>query len=273
MLRALLSYQGDSIELPAGQTVVGRGVGCRIRFNDASVSREHVKFSLSNEGVDIEDLGSSNGTLVNGDPIDPIGGTRRLRHGDIIRIGRRVLRVALERGTEGNAVSAAETNRHEVLSAVTKQQVPEINCPECRSWIPADVDQCPTCGRLMAKGRPHSRTYLIKPEDLEKERRMGRRYSTSTPIFYTSDNLAIDAQAQDLSLSGVFVATDLLDDIGSDCNITLLPDGGAPVHVAAVVRRVVEGEGDASSGMGVEFKALSASAEKWLLGYLQKIAG
>lgn len=272
MLRALLSYQGDSIELPPGETVIGRGVSCRIRFNDPSVSREHVRFALSNEGLDIEDLGSSNGTLVNGDPIE---GPRRLRHGDIVRIGRRVLRVALERGAEGNAVTSAETNRHEALTAVTEKQkqVPEINCPSCRAWLPADLDQCPSCGRLMATGRPHSRTFVITPEDLEKERRMGRRYSTSTPIFYTSDNLAIDAQAQDLSLSGVFVATDLLDDIDSDCNITLLPDGGAPVHVSGVVRRVVEGEGDSASGMGVEFKALSASAEKWLLGYLQKIAG
>lgn len=270
MLRALLNYQGDSIELPPGETVVGRGVACRIRFNDPSVSREHVRFSLAPEGLEIEDLGSSNGTLVNGDPID---GRQRLRHGDIVRIGRRVLRVALERGAEGNAVSSAETNRHEVLSAVIEQQIPDINCPQCRAWIPADLDQCPSCGNLLARGRPHSRTYVIKPGELDKERRMGRRYATVTPIFYTSANLAIDAQAQDLSLSGVFVSTDLLDDVGSECNITLLPDGGAPVHVAGVVRRVVAGDGAEASGMGVEFKAISESAEKWLLGYLQRIAG
>ncbi len=270
MLRALLSYQGDSIQLAQGESIVGRGVSCRIRFNDPSVSREHVRFELEPDHLLIEDLGSSNGTLVNGDPIE---GVRRLKHGDIIRIGRRVLEVALERESQVGVGTAVETTRHASLSAPTDKQVAEINCPHCRAWIPADADRCPSCGDRLAKGRPHSRTYLIKPEDLERERRMGRRYSTSTPIFYTSESLAIDAQAQDLSLSGVFVSTDLLDDVGSECNITLLPDGGPPVHVSGVVRRVVEGENTDSSGMGVEFKAISAAAEKWLIGHLQKVAG
>lgn len=272
MVRALLSYQGDSIELPPGHSVVGRGIGCRIRFNDPSVSREHLRFELDGEHLRVEDLGSSNGTMVNGKRITE---ARSLSHGDIVRVGRRVLTVVLEREANQTDSSAAETSRHAVLpeEADAGRQVAEINCPRCRAWISADADRCPSCGNSMAPGRPTSRTRLIKPEDVKKERRMGRRYETATPIFYTSESLAIDAQAHDLSLSGVFVATDLLDDIGSECSITLLPDGGAPVHVSGIVRRVVEGEGTAVSGMGVEFRSITPNAEKWLIAHLQKIAG
>jgi pSer/pThr/pTyr-binding forkhead associated (FHA) protein len=270
MIRALLSYQGDLIELPRGDTVVGRGVACRIRFNDPSVSREHLKFHVEGDTLTVEDLGSSNGTLVNG---DPISSQRRLRHGDVIRIGRRVVQVSLERGSATDESAAAETSRHHTVTLTTEAQRAELTCPSCRAWIPAEADQCPGCGHLMAPGRPHARTRILKPGELHKERRLGRRYATSTPIFYTSEALAIDAQAHDLSLSGVFVATDLFDDIGSPCTITLLPDGGAPVHVSGIVRRVVEGDGEHQSGMGVEFRALSPDAERWLIGHLQKVAG
>jgi pSer/pThr/pTyr-binding forkhead associated (FHA) protein len=267
MIRALLHYQGDSIELPTGETVVGRGVGCRIRFNDPSVSREHLRFRLQDGKLTIEDLGSSNGTLLNG---KKISGTQAVKTGDVIRLGRRLVEVGLERGAGGD--EAGDTTRHDVVPAPVGMQVPEINCPSCRAWIPADLSQCSSCGKELARDRPHSPTRMIDIKEIEKERRLGQRYATKTPIFYSSDNLAIDAQAHDLSLSGVFVATDLLDDIGSDCNITLLPDGGAPVLVAGVVRRVVTGEPGQPSGMGVEFKVLTASAEKWLITHLQRVA-
>jgi pSer/pThr/pTyr-binding forkhead associated (FHA) protein len=269
MSRALLTYQGDSIELAEGDTIVGRGVGCAIRFNDPSVSREHLRLRLAGTRLTVEDLGSSNGTLVNGEAIQ---GEQRLAHGDVVRIGRRVVRVDLE-AEAGDVTAAADTSRHGILTVATERQVAEVSCAGCRAWIPADADQCPVCGSLQARNRPHSRTRTIDPQELGRERRMGRRYETSTPIFYASESLAIDAAASDLSLSGVFVATDLLDDIGSDCSITLLPDGRAPVHVSGVVRRVVEATGDQPAGMGVEFKALSPAAEKWLIGYLQRVAG
>lgn len=267
MTRALLHYQGDAIELPTGETIVGRGVGCRIRFNDPSVSREHLRFRLEDGKLTVEDLGSSNGTLVNG---QKISGRRPVRNGDVIRLGRRLVEVGLEQGS--GVEEAGDTTRHDVIQAPVGMQVPEINCPHCRAWIPADLSTCSSCGQELARDRPHSRTRMIDIKELEKERRLGQRYATSTPIFYSSDNLAIDAQAHDLSLSGVFVATDLLDDIGSDCNITLLPDGGAPVLVAGIVRRVVTGDPEQPSGMGVEFKVLSASAERWLITYLQRVA-
>jgi len=50
----------------AGATVVGRAPECQLRLEDASLSRKHAKLIPTNEGVVLEDLGSTNGSFHNG---------------------------------------------------------------------------------------------------------------------------------------------------------------------------------------------------------------
>ncbi|HVA49532.1 MAG TPA: protein kinase [Pirellulales bacterium] len=63
--------------------VVGRGRDCHIRVRDVQVSRRHCQFAWRNGGWQIEDLGSQNGTYVNGLSAT----TCELNSGDQIRIG------------------------------------------------------------------------------------------------------------------------------------------------------------------------------------------
>ncbi len=49
-----------------GPTLVGRAPDCQLRLEDASLSRKHAKLIPTNEGVVIEDLGSTNGSFHNG---------------------------------------------------------------------------------------------------------------------------------------------------------------------------------------------------------------
>ncbi len=74
---------GKMFKLDEGETVIGRSHRADIRLDDDSISRMHVKLNLNGAEVGIEDLGSSNGTLVNGDRIANHG----LRDGDKIRLG------------------------------------------------------------------------------------------------------------------------------------------------------------------------------------------
>jgi len=60
---------------------------------DQEISRQHCQLLLEDGAVKIMDLGSKNGTLVNGVPIT---GKYRVQHDDIIRIGRTELRLSLE---------------------------------------------------------------------------------------------------------------------------------------------------------------------------------
>ena len=49
-----------------GPTLVGRSAECQLRVEDSSLSRKHAKLIPTNEGVVIEDQGSTNGSFLNG---------------------------------------------------------------------------------------------------------------------------------------------------------------------------------------------------------------
>ena len=75
----------------AGDVVIGR-LGADITFDDPLVSRRHATVRPLRDGLEIEDLGSVNGTRVNGAQVE---GTQRLANGDVVAIGRVVLEVRL----------------------------------------------------------------------------------------------------------------------------------------------------------------------------------
>lgn len=65
------------------EIMIGREDGCQIVIPSRQVSRYHARISLSEEGTLLEDLGSKNGTHVNGDVvIDPV----MLQDGDVIQV-------------------------------------------------------------------------------------------------------------------------------------------------------------------------------------------
>lgn len=80
-----------TIPLPPGKEyLVGRGPTVHVRLNDEGVSREHAKLVVGDGGVQIEDLGGVNGTLVAGAKLPPRTLTR-LRPGDPIAVGSTIL--------------------------------------------------------------------------------------------------------------------------------------------------------------------------------------
>jgi adenylate cyclase len=64
----LVSPSGDqTFELPQGRSlVVGRGVTSDIAIYDPTISRRHAELTVAADGVRVKDLGSSNGTCING---------------------------------------------------------------------------------------------------------------------------------------------------------------------------------------------------------------
>jgi pSer/pThr/pTyr-binding forkhead associated (FHA) protein len=63
--------------------VVGRTQGCAVWLSDPSVSRRHLELVVASEGILLRDLGSGNGTRVNGQPLTE----GPLKHLDVIQIG------------------------------------------------------------------------------------------------------------------------------------------------------------------------------------------
>ena len=62
-----LRYLAHDLELPIGEFVVGRSTECQLSLDDPLVSRRHAVLRVRRDGVSVQDLGSRNGVLVNGD--------------------------------------------------------------------------------------------------------------------------------------------------------------------------------------------------------------
>lgn len=84
--------RGRTLAFGPGEYLVGRGAECHIRPDSEWVSRQHCILSVAAETIHLRDLGSTNGTLVNGQRLI---GERDLVHGDTIQVGPLVLQLRL----------------------------------------------------------------------------------------------------------------------------------------------------------------------------------
>jgi hypothetical protein len=87
--RAVLEVNGTRHPLHAPGLVVGRGTEADLRINDPGVSRRHIEFVVHGEDLEVVDLGSTNGMLVNGAKVGRAG----LRDGTEVKIGHTVMTV------------------------------------------------------------------------------------------------------------------------------------------------------------------------------------
>ncbi|MBI3131082.1 MAG: GGDEF domain-containing protein [Acidobacteria bacterium] len=90
---ALIRYVGQPIgelvPIPLDGLIIGRSADCGLSLPEAEVSRNHSRISLVLKGeaviVHLQDLGSTNGTFVNGRRLD--GAIHPLMDGDVVRVG------------------------------------------------------------------------------------------------------------------------------------------------------------------------------------------
>jgi hypothetical protein len=82
--------QGAAYELDATQLTIGRGANNDLALeNDEFASARHARIEPRRDGVFVEDVGSTNGTFVNG---IRLARERRLSPGDVVRVGETDLR-------------------------------------------------------------------------------------------------------------------------------------------------------------------------------------
>ena len=84
MGRFRLRYLHHDLELTEGEFAVGRNASCQLSLDDPLVSRRHALLVVSGNQVTVQDLGSRNGVLVNGERIE---GVVTVLEGDRILIG------------------------------------------------------------------------------------------------------------------------------------------------------------------------------------------
>ena len=109
--------EGRRIEV-SRELVVGRE-NVDVEIDDAELSRRHFAVRPVAGGLEVEDLGSRNGTRVDGTRID---GPTRVRHGAVVTVGVTMLTVELPQ--EAPASSAGETRAHVAEGTVVGQAPP-----------------------------------------------------------------------------------------------------------------------------------------------------
>ena len=83
---------GEEHPVDREKLVLGRGPGVDVAFDDDQISAHHAALEFTGEAFRIQDLGSTNGTFVNGKPVQ----ARELAAGDRIELGRHQLQLRLE---------------------------------------------------------------------------------------------------------------------------------------------------------------------------------
>lgn len=97
MLRGYVVRESDGLRVPVGVSlIIGRTGECGLVIDDSAASRRHIEVCARKDSFVWKDLGSTNGTLVNGARM--LAG--ELKHGDRIQIGETVLRFEAEQAPE-----------------------------------------------------------------------------------------------------------------------------------------------------------------------------
>jgi pSer/pThr/pTyr-binding forkhead associated (FHA) protein len=104
-------YQGGEFPLPGNsEVVVGRSSDLDMVLVEDMVSRRHAKITVNGDNVTIQDLGSTNGTFVNGERIERM----TLTDGDRVLIGTSIIKLV---ASEGPAAPPAPAKKLEEVAA------------------------------------------------------------------------------------------------------------------------------------------------------------
>lgn len=86
--------RGQVVVVDAVPSVIGRSEDADLRIADDTVSRRHAEVRGDRDGLELEDLGSSNGTTLHG---NPVVGAITLHDGDLVGLGESTVLVKLLR--------------------------------------------------------------------------------------------------------------------------------------------------------------------------------
>lgn len=125
--------EGKTIPLTGPSFKIGRSETCQLRPNSDQISREHVEIAIGDETATIRDLGSRNGTMLNGRTLT---GSAPLKSGDLIQVGTLTFAVVIQGAPEVPATSSQPT-LPKAVAGQTKS-LDDVSHAEIESWLIAD---------------------------------------------------------------------------------------------------------------------------------------
>ena len=135
---------GASFTLEGDQLDIGRDSTNEIVINDAEISRRHARLTFQGGKYVLEDLGSTNGTFVNG---QRLAGPRVLKSGEVVSFGEQI--VMIFEATHFDAVATVVSPRAAAVPVASRPVMPPPPPPaEYVGSVPANPSPVPVPGSI-----------------------------------------------------------------------------------------------------------------------------
>ncbi len=132
---------GRKFDLEEGKLSIGRSTKSDIQIDHDSVSRQHVRITVTEGQAHIEDVGSTNGTFLNDESLE---GKVQLRNNDLIKVGRTVFKFIAHNNIE--AAYHDEIYRLSTIDGLTQVN----NRRSFDETIEREISRCRRYGRTLS---------------------------------------------------------------------------------------------------------------------------
>jgi pSer/pThr/pTyr-binding forkhead associated (FHA) protein len=172
-------YQGGEFPLrPNREIIIGRSSDLDMVLVEDMVSRKHAKISTDDHTVSIQDLGSTNGTFVNGEKIRAI----RLKEGDRILVGTSIIKLVTANGEAPVPSSSLTENEARSRMQVTANRRAEPK------MMQGNIEEIPLPDLLQLLSTSRKSGVLV----LRSEWGTGRLYLRKGQIYFANVDESFD---------------------------------------------------------------------------------
>ncbi len=182
---------------------IGREEGNTLRLNDERVSRYHAKIQVDDSDLILTDLGSTNGTRVNGQVVE----IRRLRVGDRITLGRSVLLF----GSDEEIIARMATMQNVPSSRASAPLDPGLTTPQAQALAlqqleQGDFDIDPKAAVTVHKGELYLGTKPLPPLPQKMTPSQAARLAEILDLLHQNLNRATESIRADEEASQVILS-------------------------------------------------------------------
>lgn len=145
MAKLILSIEGATLKdipLVKERTTIGRRPQNDIQIDNLAISGEHAVLVMVGADVFIEDLNSTNGTFVNGNPVSK----HALRNGDVIALGKYNLQYVAESSAQAPAADFEKTMILRPGAMAAAERTGAFQKPQTPPAVPAQPATAPAQG-------------------------------------------------------------------------------------------------------------------------------
>lgn len=147
--------EGKEIPIRVPKFIIGRTAECHLRPNSELVSRQHCQFTIDGDVARVRDLGSSNGTIVNGERLTE---EVVISDGDLIQVGPLAFQVILQKTAAADVAESADEAAVVAAAAAEPVHVDAPDAQQAAVPVPALAAAAPIAAQAGKLGSKEAKT-------------------------------------------------------------------------------------------------------------------